>query len=104
MSEKNSISDTEAAKLLAAEARGAVHAYGMLFEGLLNILQSKGVMSKSDVKGVFYVAAAMVDAMPAQGSLQEKMQAEIRALVCRIADNNGIKVPPAGQTGVVRKH
>jgi len=93
-----------AAMELAAEARGLVKAYGTLFEALLNILKSKSVLSASDIKGVFYVAAAMIDELQPQHDIQVAAQAEMRGLIERIASNFGIEVPPPGQTGVQRTH
>lgn len=100
----DAIKAAETAMALAAEARSAVHAYGTMFEALLNILKNNaGVLSQSQVKGVFFVAASMIDAMAPKTEIERTAQAGIREMICRIARNSGIEVPPQGQTGVQRK-
>jgi hypothetical protein len=52
---------------------------------------------------VFFVAAAMVDAIEVNSDLERNAQAAVRATICGVAGNAGIEIPPPGETGVLRK-
>lgn len=101
---EDALKTAETAMRLAAEARSVVHVYGKMFEALLNILKNNAsVLTQSQVKGVFLVAATMIDAMTPTSGIEQTAQAGMREMLCRIAQNSGIEIPPPGQTGVLRK-
>ena len=57
---EQALEGAQVAQQFAANAMAVVQAYGAMFEGLLNILKRNAVLSPSQIKGVFFVAAAMV--------------------------------------------
>jgi hypothetical protein len=100
---EEALARAKAAQELSAGVMTLVKAYGMMFEGLLNILKNSAVLTPSQIKGVFFVAAAMVDAIEVNSDLERNAQAAVRATICCVAGNAGIEIPPPGETGVLRK-
>jgi hypothetical protein len=92
------------AQSMAIQAMTVVQSYGFMFESLLGTMRDNNLISASQIKTVFFGAAAAIDATEPIDDLQKQAKRAMRDVVTRVAKGAGVEIPPPGQTGIQRKH